>query len=225
VVNVSTGMIINLKWFEIIILVRKKRIDMDRRIDIKLLEFLEPQKGMPQELAINQFVLSNFDKPDVLPTKEKDDACILLSELYKEKLIDLIKGAAPLYMGKYNSEKVILWWDNMPGKDYYKITRSGINFLDQYRISQTASETNKSVKSTNRNTIIILTFALLISAANLWVTTKNYLSENEKDDLQIALHTKMIIADSLQSLVNQQQNTMTHFLLYKLNSKNKGHKQ
>jgi hypothetical protein len=194
---------------------------MDKRVDIKLLGFLEPKTGMPKDMRINKFILLNFEKPDPLPTNESDEALILLRQLQSEELIEFIKGAAFYWIGNINNEQeqIIYWWDNVSGEDVYKITRKGINYLDQYRISQIASETNESVKSTNKWTLRIIGFALFVTIVNTYLTVIHN-SDNEKYQLKTYIKAKQFLIDSLQSKLNQQQYLINHLLIPQ-NNKNR----
>jgi hypothetical protein len=193
---------------------------MSDRLDIKLLEFLEPKTGMPAEIGINQFVLSNFKKPNPLPANETDEALVLLRQLQADELIEFSRGVGFYWIGTIDSEQVIKWWDNINGEEVYKITRKGISYLDQYRISQTARETNESVKLTNKWTLRIIAATLLITMVNVYITFKHDSSDNEKDQLKTFLKAKQFQIDSLQSKLNQQQFLINH-LLYLQNNKRK----
>lgn len=176
---------------------------------------------IPKEVDVTSFMVKNLIKPNPIPISENEEGNIIINQLLSKGFIEYKGGVAFTNIGVLINKEIV-WWDNVGGTNRYRITKPGLDYLYKYRSNQIILSTNKSVQSTNKNTIRILIFATLISLLNLGIAIKSFIDNDEKEQLHTLLQSKGKLSDSLQSTINQEQTLINHLLKEKI-SKGKRH--
>jgi hypothetical protein len=204
---------------------------MEKRKDIKFLEFLEPKEGVIKNVNITDFMMKEFDVPDLqdftITHSYFTDAVKFLARL-KQKGLILFDDAAleniSTWTYKKDGKETKHWFNTLPmtvtldeyGLDYLYEFRNNQILLEtnisSRKANESALETNKSVRSNNRNTFKILILTAIISAVNLGVVIKNYFSDNDKLQLRTLIQSQSRQLTEQQSIINQQQLILSHLI-------------
>ena len=204
---------------------------MEKRKDIEFLEFLEPKEGVIYSVNVTSFMLANFKIPDlkdytVLHTIFTD-AIQFITRLKNKNLI-LFDNNVVNTLSTLSNEKDGVYYKNWFDTVvlWVEITEHGIDYLYEYRNNQlllettmsskkaneSLIETNKAVRSNNRNTFRILILTVIISAVNIGITIKNDINEGEKEQLRTSLQSQSKQLTEQQLMINQQGLIISHLI-------------
>lgn len=129
---------------------------------IEFLEYLEPSEGIiAQHIDVLPFVKNQFKKPTDLSENadnEDDAAKTFLLALAKRKYISLVNGYGDLdhicnksWTNPKGDKRFQYWFDDISIK--VVLTPEAQEYLNNERLKNILSETNKSIQLTNKSTV------------------------------------------------------------------------
>lgn len=159
-------MTFNFLCYNITILRRKKHFDMNDRY-LRILVELE-SRGIDMEANISDFMYKMFtDQPDL--TYDKNIAIESTPDGYIIRMVDTMKSNCHLSLSRKPNP-------NNPDRQLIegRITDSGLEYLNNYRLTQSTLGLNDRLKKNLRNQIIIGILTLSAIAATAYYDGKNY---------------------------------------------------
>lgn len=190
---------------------------------MEFLEFLEPMDELPKEILIRPFMVKNFDKPKDLKhytDNEKEPGKQFLLDLLDTGLIDANEQDIQHICNKdwtnpVGRKRYQFWFDTYPIK--VKITKLGLDKLEEYRTTHLISETLKSNRKTSEvvkeNSKYQIAFSI-ISTAAIAVTAIVAIMAYNKDDPKslILIRKSMQQQERILDSIRQSQKEISTYL-------------
>ncbi|HTK22142.1 MAG TPA: hypothetical protein VL442_21635 [Mucilaginibacter sp.] len=129
-------------------------------IEIDFLEFLEPTDGVTKQIDVFSFIYKHFDKPKDLKENvdnESDTAKLFLLNLCNRELIIPVDAGALVHICNKSwttpkdGIRYQMWFDEL--EVLVALTPQGQTYLNEERVKNILSETNKSIQLSNRSTV------------------------------------------------------------------------
>lgn len=146
----------------------------NKRLDIDLLKLLE-EKGLSEGMLINDFITSNFQKPDYNAIHymgtENDDAYNFVLDMESRKYIRLnwFNRGEEMHRGSVTTGEFD-WFDTIEVGSV--ITIAGLDYLYAHRLQESTLEVSKSTKRSFWTTLFLSTLTLGVSYATYNITRK-----------------------------------------------------
>jgi hypothetical protein len=189
---------------------------MEKSLDIKFLEFLEPKEGVVKGINVTTFMMDNFKIPnneDLNNDNSNEDAILFLNRLYAKKHIifdphritELVKWRYPSGENNYKH-----WFNTITPELNVKISEQGLEYLYNYRTNYILLETNISIRDTNiavkKNITAQLIFGI-VSVIAIVTTAVIAVMAYYKDDSEnlILIRKSMQRQDSILQSIQQSQ--------------------
>jgi len=166
-----------IEWFKRVILGRKKRLNMDEPIHIRLLKDLESQ-GLDSIVNLTPFLRNNFNLPRIedvkLYNREINSQLSFIRDLIERELIKFYRKEEPTFwegvIFKTGIKPTVIWFDDKNLTIDALITTKGIEFLENYKLVQSnfvvneASITNYKSQKYFSIAIVVLAFSSALIA-------------------------------------------------------------